>query len=81
MKDLTHICEIEQLENPSKLAAAAHIQHSRQLILDCIFKCGPGPALNGAHPVLIWDYPDCVQSQELLRCPHLSSRLSLQLLV
>lgn len=31
MKDLTRICEIEQLENPPKLAAAAHIQHSDSL--------------------------------------------------
>lgn len=31
MKDFTHICEIEQLENPPKLAAAAHIQHSDSL--------------------------------------------------
>lgn len=30
MKDLTCICEIEQLENPPKLAAA-HIQHSDSL--------------------------------------------------
>lgn len=52
MKNLTHICEVEQLENPPKLAAAAPIQHS-ELILDCIFKCGADLALNGAHPVLI----------------------------
>lgn len=31
MKDLTPIFEIEQLENPPKLAPAAHIQHSNSL--------------------------------------------------
>lgn len=31
MKDLTSIFEREQLENPPKLALAAHIQHSNSL--------------------------------------------------
>lgn len=31
MKDLTHIFEMEQLENPPKLVLAAHIQHCNSL--------------------------------------------------